>query len=92
MNDFTLRGERLLVLIKDPDAVVTTKGIIMPAGTVERFVNAIVFKKSDSVAVANEDDTILMDRHCSLGKISIGEETYQLIRPEDVIAVFVKDN
>ena len=86
MNEFILLGNRILVQIQE-EGPKTLNGIIMPSGTPERFPRARVCHVSMDVPLTNEGDEILIDRHSGM-KITIGDEQYQLIKSEDVIATF----
>jgi len=86
MNEFTLLGNRILVQIQE-EGPKTVNGIIMPSTTPERFPTATVAVVSLDVPLVNEGDEILVDRHSGM-KITINGEQYQLIKSEDVIAVF----
>ena len=86
MNDFILLGNRILVQIQE-DGPKTVNGIIMPSTTPERFPRATVMHVSLDVPLVNEGDEIILDRHSGT-KININNELFQLIKSEDVIAVF----
>ena len=86
MNEFMLLGNRILVQIQE-EGPKTVNGIIMPSTTPERFPMAIVAHVSLDVPLVNEGDDILIDRHSGM-KITIDGEQFQLIKSEDVIAVF----
>ena len=86
MNEFILIGNRILIQFEE-EGPKTVNGIILPTGVLERFPRAIVKHVSLDVPLTNEGDEIIVDRHSGM-KITIADEQYQLIKSEDVIAVF----
>ena len=90
MNEFILLGNRILVQILE-EGPKSVNGIIMPSSSPERFPRAIVVHVSLDVPLVNERDKIIMDRHSGT-KITINDEMYQLIKGDDVIAVFKEKN
>jgi co-chaperonin GroES (HSP10) len=86
MDEFILHGNRILVQMEE-EGPKTVNGIIMPTSTPDRFPKAVVKHVSMDVPLTNEGDEIVIDRHSGIG-ITINDETYQLIKAEDVIATF----
>lgn len=84
--EFVLLGNRILVQINE-EGPKTMNGIIMPTTTPERFPKAIVKHVSLDVSIVNEGTEILLDRHSGM-KITVNDEQFQLIKSDDVIAVF----
>lgn len=84
--EFILIGNRILVQIQE-EGPKTVNGIIMPTATPDRFPRAVVCHVSLDVPLVNQGDEIVIDRHSGM-KITINDEQFQLIKAEDVIAVF----